>query len=186
MENFTFDVANFLVGMLVGVVVTFLLKLNSLKTLGLKLDKIGLDLGVEGFEKESTGNAVSVNAGGNVGDVAGGNIDKSINNSKFYQNLKQVLEAGSQSLTKIVRPERIQIVSEDAMFAEKLDNISRQDDDWFETYINECLSNPSFKNQIVKKIQDIESKGWSVETMNFDNIRGGLHINFDVSRRFPR
>ena len=186
MENFTFDVANFLIGMLVGVVVAFLLKLNSLKTLGLKLDKIGLDLGVEGFEKESTGNAVSVNAGGNVGDVAGGNIDKSINNSKFYQNLKQVLAAGNQNRTKIVRPERTRIISEDPMFGERLDKISRQNDDWFETYIGECLSNLSFKSQIARKIQEIESNGWHVETMNFDNVPGGLHINFEVSRIFQK
>lgn len=186
MENFTFDIGNFLVGLLTGVVLAFISKLNSLKTLGLKLDKIGLDLGVEGFEKDSSGNSVSVNSGGNVGDVAGGNIDKSVNNSKFYQNLKQVLAGGNQSNAKIVRPKQIKIVSDDPVFAERLDNLSRENEDWFERYISECLSNDKFKSQIIKKIKEIELNGWNVETMNFDNIPGGLHINFEVRRMFPK
>ncbi|WLQ13317.1 hypothetical protein O5O45_26700 [Hahella aquimaris] len=186
MDAFTFDAANFLIGILVGAVASLFLKLNSLKTLGLKLDKIGLDLGVEGFENESARNSISINFDGNnssFGDVTTGNIDKSVVNSKFYRNIKHVLTAGSQRIAKILRQERIEIISDDLIFRERLDSIPRKDD-WFQKYINECLSSTSFRNQIIQRMQQFEANGWNVETMNFDNTKGGLVIIFEVSRRF--
>jgi hypothetical protein len=101
-ENIQFEPSNFMAGLIVGLVLAFLFKLSALKKLGLKLDKIGLDLGVEGFEpdKKQQGNAISVSdVSGTIGDVVVGNLDKSVKTSNFYKNLQS-------SIAKIVGERR--------------------------------------------------------------------------------
>ena len=77
-----FDISSFLIGLILGVAVLAIIKLNSLKKLSLDLEKLGISLGIEGFtktdEKPDSSGGVHIEGGisGQTGDIAG-NIDKS-------------------------------------------------------------------------------------------------------------
>ena len=47
-----FDPTNFILGAVVGSVITFLLRLHALKSLQLDIKKLGVGLGVEGFQEQ--------------------------------------------------------------------------------------------------------------------------------------
>lgn len=109
------DWTSFAIGAVVGLVLAFLFKLHALKRLDLMLRKIGIELGVEGFEdkKSPLGSGVSVgDISGTAGDIAGRDIDKSIgkrvdqkidrminHNSSIYQAVqKAASDATKQAL----------------------------------------------------------------------------------------
>jgi hypothetical protein len=81
------DPTSLLIGAIVGAVVAFILRLHVLKKLDLKLDKLGIGLGVEGFDKEEPRSGVNIGdvQGGISGDIAGRDMHKS---SNFYKMLQ--------------------------------------------------------------------------------------------------
>jgi hypothetical protein len=109
------DWTSFALGAVAGLVLAFLLKLHALKHLDLMLRRIGIELGIEGFEEKKApfGSGVSVgDISGTAGDIAGRDIDKSIgkrvdkkidrmvnHNSSIYQAVqKAASDATKQAL----------------------------------------------------------------------------------------
>jgi hypothetical protein len=176
----TFDLTSLLVGLLIGGVVAFLLRLNALKRLSLDIKKIGLNLGVEGFEEPSRGFQISGNVGG---DVAGRDMNKTDRSRNLYNTL-QALAADRR--IKIRRPERIQAKTEDTRFGQSLQSLQREGGEWFPRWIDACLSRTEIRQQIDRRITEIQDDGWSVTSMTFDNIPGGVHVNFDVEKPYSR
>lgn len=74
-----FDVASALIGILVGVVIGFLLKLRSLQELSLKVQNIGLSLGVKGFEEANDDGGTTIEVTGNQNKVAGRDWNEILN-----------------------------------------------------------------------------------------------------------
>ncbi|EIZ1008235.1 hypothetical protein ACVF5D_004413 [Vibrio vulnificus] len=191
MEDIQLDTVSVIVGFVVGIVIASLLKLHSLKSLGVKVDKIGLDLGIEGFEKENTtsGNNISITGGNIGGDFSGGDMDKSIKDSKFYNNIKQMLPRGDNAAIHVENPKKTfsaKLISSDSSFRKTLDELSiGGQDDWFPKYIDLCFSNDIIISQIKAEIEKIESLNWVVMSIVLDNIPGGLHINFNAGKKLP-
>ncbi|NJK54216.1 MAG: hypothetical protein HC936_18160 [Leptolyngbyaceae cyanobacterium SU_3_3] len=109
------DWTSFALGAVAGLVLAFLFKLRDLKRLDLMLKRIGIELGVEGFEDKRTPSGSGVSLGdisGTAGDIAGRDIDKSIGkrvdqkidrmisrNSSIYQAVqKAASDATKQAL----------------------------------------------------------------------------------------
>jgi hypothetical protein len=65
-----FDATNFILGAVLGTVMTFLLRLHALKSLQLDIKKLGVGLGVEGFEEKVSGNQ-KIDVSGSNNKVAG-------------------------------------------------------------------------------------------------------------------
>jgi hypothetical protein len=114
-----------------------LLRLRALKTLALKLNQIGVELGVEGFEPERQHRGIQVgDVSGQVGDIATGNIDKSVSN--FQRNLGKVFQGASQPRLQIKQTDSVHIESRDATFAERLKEIQMtHEENWFDTYVTD-------------------------------------------------
>lgn len=181
-DSYQFDLANVLVGILVGFVAAFLIRLSALKSLDLKLNKIGMDLGIEGFEPQGQ-------SGVRIGDIAGqvhGDIvgrDKSVSNffDKLQTSMQRVL--GSRTGIRQRRTRRFQWQSDDPNFTLRLNAISRSyRDNWTQEWIDLCLSHTSCKQRIYEEIQKCRAEGWEPVFIDFDNHGSGIHVNLDVER----
>lgn len=91
-------------GAVIGAVFAYLTRISALKLLSLRLDKLGIALGVEGFDrKESNKAGVSLNNinGSQVGDIAvGSTIDKSTNLRQFISNIDEKLEKSTDEINQ--------------------------------------------------------------------------------------
>lgn len=175
------DIYSLVIGGVVGLAAGFLFRLHSLKALNLKLTKIGVDLGLEGFEEKSEGVRIG-DISGQAGDIAGRDIDKS---SRFFRNLRQAITQSSPisglTLTKSIT---LHCRSENPVFIKTLEDIQQSDDDWFPRYIDACLSHPEFQSLLSAKISEIKATGWTPVRINsVDNIREGMMYKIDCSRR---
>ncbi len=100
-----FDITSAVIGVLTGVILGFLLKLKSLQELSVKIQKIGLTLGVKGFEEQVEGGSSSVKTGkigkGFKGKIAGRDINETLNDIKesVDKSSRQIGEYIDKSLT---------------------------------------------------------------------------------------
>jgi hypothetical protein len=179
-----FELQSFLIGLAAGLALMALLRLRALKTLALKLNQIGVELGVEGFEPERQHRGIQVgDVSGQVGDIATGNIDKSVSN--FHRNLKKVFQGASQPLLRVKRTDSVRVESRDTAFAERLKEIQQaRAEDWFDTCVTECLARSELRRPLDEAIKDWERRGWTIETLSFDNHGAGLHVNAELSRPY--
>ena len=192
-SNFEFDIANFLIGTLTGFVLALLLRFRALKSLDLKLSKIGLVLGVEGADVEQPkGVKIGDVEGGISGDIAGGDIDKSttVNRaSPIYKSIRAALQDSATGMQRRgIRQRRtvgVRAATDDPEFGEHLDLLQRNDEDWFPKWIAACLDRPDIKRQIDDKITEIRTSGWIPVSMVYDNTRGGLYINIEIEKAYP-
>ncbi len=187
-ENIQFEPSNFMAGLVVGLVLAFLFKLSALKKLGLKLDKIGLDLGVEGFEsdKQHQGNAISFrDVSGTVGDVVSGNLDKSVKASNFYKNLQSSIAriVGERRGLMRRKKEIFRWESNDANFISELKALNQNSvDNCTQKWIEQCLQNPDCQRQIQEVINLAQKSGWEPVRIDFDNHDNGVHINLEFEQ----
>jgi hypothetical protein len=180
-----FNLSSLLIGVVIGALVAFLLKLNSLRRLELNLKKLGVFLGVEGFEEQPTSGVRIGDIGGDVsGDIAGGDIVKS---SNFYRNLQQVIAGSINRRLKMRRLEHLQFKSDDSDFAAYLERLRERNrnKDWFPLWIQACLNRPEIKRQIDQKLNSFRKDGWDPVLLGLDNIPGGIHLNVELERDYP-
>jgi hypothetical protein len=182
----TFDLTSLLLGLLIGAILAFLLRLQALKRLSLDIRKIGFNLGVEGFEETKP---PGFHVGGNVGgDVAGRDMTKDQRRYLEDRSIDQsttVLEALAEDRAiKILRSDHIRATTTDKAFAQHLDNLQRGGGDWFPKWIDACLARSDIREQIDARITEFERDGWIVRTLSLENVPGGLHVNIDIARAY--
>lgn len=182
-----FDIASFAIGCVVGLVAAAMMKLNALKDLSLKLNQIGVDLGISGFEPKngSTQTIGPVSGTGNEVNQAGRDINKTSNLYKTVQAALQEASGGSSTGVRIARTERVQLKKDDPQFAKRLEDIRKSNsEEWFPLWIEACLADPELKRQLDATIQRLRNDGWVPRVIGCDNIPGGLHVNLDVERDY--
>jgi hypothetical protein len=183
MEALHIDFASLGIGVLIGFISSILMKLKSLKNLGLKLDRIGLDLGVEGFDSLPSGNSITNSTVSAGSDVVLGN--KHSDSSKFYQNLNKIVQSSIKQEEKFFYSsfsEEIVIANQE--LREKITQI-RSGRMNLKDYTSAFFENREFLEIIKEKVSEFKVAGWAVEGITFDNTFGGIHINFKVKREFP-
>ncbi len=156
----TFDLASLLVGLVIGVVLAGLLRPRIGNSISLDVKRIGCYLGVGGFE-----DAVTPGLSGD--ERATGRVRT------------------TPPAIKIARKESLQAKTEDVAFRKRLNEIvARRGDDWFAKYLKACLAQGEIHSIIDEKVRNFGECGWSIRTMSFDNIAGGLHVIFDLERPY--
>ncbi|MBB1094515.1 hypothetical protein HUU61_24930 [Rhodopseudomonas palustris] len=208
------DWTSFMIGTVVGLTVAFLFKLHTLKRLDLMLKKVGIQLGVEGFEEKNPPSGVSIgDISGTAGDIAGRDIDKSIGknvdqkidkminkNSQFYQTVqqaakeatKQVLQgAGAEGMEGgnpiLQRTIRIESRSSDARLLSTLQSIQGRGDQWFDKYASAYFSSEDFRSGIDQLQRDIAQDGWYISIIRpIDNINNGLLVEVVAQKPMGR
>lgn len=103
-----------------------------------------------------------------------------------YPTIEQKLDSIYLQSQKplIQKTERLRLETEDELFLNKLRTIQESNDDWTWKWIEECLKYTEFQEQINQKIEKLENNGWKVISMGFDNTGRGIHINFEIVRRY--
>ena len=150
-----------------------------MRRLDINLQKIGLSLGVEGFEEKAT-SSVKVDAAGDVtGDVAGRDINKN-----QYQSIRNSLAALSQPVQRL--RDSVQICSTDTALIEKLNQLDRSNGNWFPEWCDVCLKNSEIQSQLQNRIKHWESQGWRTVAIDCDNIRDGIHVNLELTKPIRR
>jgi hypothetical protein len=176
----TFDLASLLVGLLIGAVAAFLLRLQALKRLSLDIKKIGLNLGVEGFEEKPSG----PHFGGNfTGDFAGRDMTKDQRSYKNTNDLYSILADDHRA--KIIRSDHLRATDDSPSFKRGLERLSKGEElsrDWIEY----SLQNSHIQQQIDTKLSQLERDGWKVRALRFDNISDGVAVGFEIERPYER
>jgi hypothetical protein len=183
------DPTSLLIGAIVGAVVAFILRLHVLKKLDLKLDKLGIGLGIEGFDKEEPRSGVNIGdvQGGISGDIAGRDMHK---NSNFYKMLQA---ATREALVRTDRPGglmlqrsvRIESRTDDPSLVSQLTEIQRSQGKWIDDYYALYMSTEQFRGDIGQRVQELKEKGWRVSTVRpLDNIRDGLLAELIAEKEF--
>jgi hypothetical protein len=185
-DNYHFDLANVLVGILVGFVVAFLIRMSALKKLDLKLNKIGLDLGIDGFEPEQRAGVRTGDISGQVhGDIVGG--DKTVSTSNFFDKLQtsvQQVVGGGRGIRQR-RRHSFRWESRDSAFTSQLKDIARSHrDDWTREWIDHCLSHPDCRRLIRQEIERCRTDGWQPVAIDFDNHGDGVHVNLESESEY--
>jgi hypothetical protein len=181
-----FNLTSFLLGSVLGAAVAFMLRVQALKSLSLKLDQLGVGLGIEGFEDKQTSSSLTIGdvEGGIRGDLAGRDINKGTSN--FYNNLRKALSANPRRRLRLIRSEHLQIRSNDHQFIEELRQIERKGDGWFGRYVDLCMENPEIQSAIHRKIQEIQNTAWEPVSLQFDNISEGIRVNIEIEQDYSK
>lgn len=133
-------------------------------------------------------------------DLSGNNIKDSIVNQalgdinqkidRFNSAMSKVENAvinqnSNSNVPLIKKTERIRLETEDPRFLSRLRDIQEtRDDDWTWQWMEECISYPEFHEQLTTKIKNLESEGWKVGGLGFDNTTKGIHINMELEKPF--
>lgn len=183
--KFTLDLVQFGAGALFGLFVGLLLRLRSLKSLDLKLNQIGLDLGIQGFQTPSgEGSILNTNKGNIGGDFVG--RDKTTTNQSFYDKLQKYVSASGRSNGQATARATLMVHTRDTEFSKTLRDIQRSNDDWSYKYFDACLKRTEFLDPMRAKIAELKANGWETRELSFDNHSSndmnGLHVSFHVAR----
>jgi hypothetical protein len=186
----TFDLASLLVGLLLGAVGAFLLRLHALKRLSLDIRRIGITLGVEGFEEpvpETGGLRVGNISGSTVGDMAGGDIDKSRHEIDRSNRLSNVLQAIAQDRgVMIVRYESFDVRTSDPTFRDSF-KAKEEHADWADRdriWLEHCFDHPDIRQQVDTKVGGLQKDGWRVRMVDFDGLTEGIHIRLELQKPY--
>jgi hypothetical protein len=164
---------------IIGAVIAFLLRFQTLKKLSVDLRRIGLSLGVEGFDEKPVG----FHVGGDVGgDVAGRAIDKRQRHLDQSTNIQNALRAGRATIIK--SSNSIRIKSSNPAFQKKLADIQKKGGDWTRVWINACLKEPSIREGIGTRMSELKHNRWTIKSVVFDNDTDGLSTNFEIEKPF--
>jgi hypothetical protein len=190
----TFDLASLLVGLLIGAVLAFLLRLHALKRLSLDVRKIGFSLGVEGFQEpvpETGGVRFGNVAGSMLGDIAGRDIKKSHHGADQSRRLYNILQNISQlverdGVARVTVQESFRASSDHETLRQNLNQVSRDyfATDRFRKWVATCLRHPDIREQIDRKVTELEEDGWNVRWLEFDNIENGIYIRFGLEKSY--
>jgi hypothetical protein len=177
------DINSLLVGIVIGAAIAFITKMATLKSLSLKLDKLGIGLGVEGFDKKELPAGVTIGdiSGSTTGDIAGRDVNK---NSYMYQ----AMQAAAREAARIVLVESKSKTPDQA----KLQMVIRfdakiQQDEIVKSksiptrqfrgneYYSEYFSSPSLLREIEQKEKELAKHGWKLTTIRpIDTTGNGL------------
>lgn len=96
-------------------------------------------------------------------------------------NLSERSAAGAQPTIR--RNDYIRATTTNPMILAQLEVVRNSaGNDWTRSWIDLCLSQPEFLDQIRAKADELRKKGWRVTELTFDNIAEGLHVNFTIER----
>lgn len=104
-----------------------------------------------------------------------------------YTSINQQLTdlTKSENSTPIIeRKDRITIESTDSNFINRLNRIQKEENNWTQLWMDECLMNDEIREKIEEKFSKLQKNGWRVVQMDLDNITNGLHINVTLNRPF--
>jgi peptidoglycan hydrolase CwlO-like protein len=144
-------------GAVIGIVFAFLTRVFALKSMSMQLKKLGIALGIEGYEPSKTGVSFNDVKDSTIGDVAGGNIDKSTyyaDKSTYYAptTLRQEVTNISEKLEKTVGDVNRKL-GEISEIEGK--GIAENLQDLMEHYKKETDENKQFQTQFDKKVQGV-------------------------------
>jgi hypothetical protein len=149
-----FHITSFLIGLVVGLTIAFLLKLKSLKSLDLNLKKLGIGLGVQGFEEQDRPGVSIRDVSGDIsGDIAGRDVNK---NSSLYKNINAAtMEAMS---SKSILQKVIQL-----SLPNNPDFPEYGGDADIDTYLTNL--SPGFKEELFGQIKDYLNNKWRISSI---------------------
>ena len=185
-----FDIYSLGIGIVLGLALAFIFRLHVLKRLDLKIDKIGVGLGVEGFEEKEKPPGVSIGdvSGEISGDIAGRDINK---NSNFYQTIEA---ATRDAVAKTMgRPDfdapllqisyRFESRTNEPSLQAELKNIDTRDKKWFEKYIETYCNSSQFSSDIADEMSRLRNDGWNLNNVRaVDNIINGMLFEITASK----
>src|SRR5262245_24745163 len=132
-----FEPLSFLLGLASGAILMAILRLWALKSLALKLNQIGVELGIEGFSPESEASRSSASvgdiSGSTVGDIAGRDIDKSTSN--FHRKMRKMVQGTVRRHLEIRWTDSMRVLSQDEKFTKALEQLGSSGDNWFDQYV---------------------------------------------------
>ncbi|WP_157476452.1 hypothetical protein [Lysobacter sp. Root690] len=181
--EFEFDLSSFLIGCLVGIVTLSILRLKALKELRLKLEAIGVDLGIEGFgETPSNPSAQSIGpVSGNSNEInqAGRDINKT---SNLYKTMKAAAAAAAAAEDNKHPSSRIfQLVTrfhhhtQNSSLKHSLSQIKGSGDNWPERYYAAYIADNQFKSDLSAELDRLAAYGWRFTTVRpIDNLDMGV------------
>ena len=184
----TIDWTSALVGLVAGLVLGALLRLHSLKRLDLSVRRLGLALGIEGFEEKPQPGGVKIgDVSGTVsGDIAGRDINK---NSYLYQAMQAAAREAvraSGGPPHVERSVRISSRTSDPQVREALRRTQDQSEGWVDRYIDAYLQSQDFRRDFTREAERLKRQGWSVVAVRpVDNINEGLMFELAVERDIP-
>lgn len=94
------------------------------------------------------------------------------------------LTKSENSIPVIERKDRINVESTDSKFINRLNRIQKEEDNWTQVWMDECLMNDEIRNKMEEKFSKLQKNGWRVVRMDLDNSMNGLHINVTLIRPF--
>ncbi|GAB3013833.1 hypothetical protein GCM10027051_16340 [Niabella terrae] len=105
-----------------------------------------------------------------------------------FPTIEQKLDLINNNSLKpqIKKTEHLRLETDDFELKDELKQIfdDYRNDDYTWKWIQKCMAYPEFDRKIKDKIQDLETQGWKIISMNFDNISNGIHINFDMEKPY--
>lgn len=177
-----FDLASFLLGSVAGFVLMSILRLRALKELRLKLEAIGVDLGIQGFGEPEPANPPSQSIGnvsgqGNEINQAGRDINKT---SNLYKTVQAAAAAalsndGAPDRTVFQINTRFSHRTENQRLQAQLSSIQRSGDNWFEKYCASYMADTGFQSDLANETHRLQREGWHVASVRpVDNLDQGL------------
>lgn len=181
------DWASFAIGAVAGAVFLAILRLHVLKKLDVKLDKLGIGLGIEGFEKPAEPSGVTVGniSGSSIGDIVGG--DK--NTSNYYRNIQAAVQqaiAGRDSGAAIDlhRPLRLSLTTDDPQLLASLRQVQSSGRS-FEEYCRVYMESDAFARDLQAASEEAKRYGWEIQSVRpVDNLNNGLLVEATARRSF--
>ena len=196
------------IGAVAGLALGFLLRLHALKRMDLMLKRIGVELGVEGYEEKPPPSGVTMGnvEGGISGNVAGRDIDNSIGKkvdqkidrlinkgSTIYQTVQQAArEATKQALygtdsdgivsaPVLQRVMRQEIRLTDPRVLERLNQVRPGQPRWLDMYIDVVFASTEFRDQLERIGHELANDGWHIAVVQgLDNIADGLLVELTL------
>ena len=173
------DINSLLIGLVIGATIAFIIRITALKSLNLKLEKLGIGLGIEGFpEKESEASGVSTGniIGSTVGDIAGRD---NIKTSNFFKRIMAAANAGAAARGPLLRlSEHVNIKFSDSPEGREAAEAARRtgsQKEFFPTEPSQRILRP-----YIEKYQD---GGWRVAAVKFsDTGTDGFYVEFQLER----
>ena len=151
-------------------------------------------------EKENTQTLTGNDIKDSIVNQALGDINQTIENFKSeiskighaiinqYPTIEQKLDLINANSLKpqIKKTEHLRLETDDFELRDELKQIfdEYRNDDYTWKWIEKCMAYPEFERKIKNKIQDLETQGWKIVSMNFDNTSNGIHINLDVEKPY--
>jgi hypothetical protein len=182
------DWSSFAIGAIAGAVFLAILRLHVLKKLDVKLDKLGIGLGIEGFEKPAERSGVTVGniSGSSIGDIVGG--DKKTNN--YYKNIQAAVQQAiakrnGVSAIDLHRPLRLSLTTNDPDLLASLRQ-AQSSGRSFEEYCRVYMESDAFARDLQAASEEAKRNGWEIKTVKpVDNLNNGLLVEATATRPFP-